>query len=74
MPARILCEEGLWLVIRNGEPTGAYAMPDPWEVPDMEWVAFSPMITEEEYDAMLANPLDIDPKQPVDVRRLKPRF
>ena len=75
VPARIMNEGGVWLVLIAGEPTSPAAMTDPWEVPKMNWVAFSKAITEAEYHAMLTerqkladdHPL-ADPTKPTDWR------
>lgn len=76
--ARILESDGLWLVLINGEPTCKAARPEPWSVPQMEWVNFSKIITEAEYAALIeaarsappGHPL-ADPTAPVNFRQVK---
>lgn len=75
VPARIMHEDGLWLVLIDGEQTSAAAMAEPWKVPRMEWVAFSNRIDEAQYRTLLtarqALPADHplkDATRPVDMR------
>lgn len=78
---RIVFEDGLWVLFRNGEMTGP---PDenPWKVRGMHTAAFARRrIDEAEYDRMLAtaasvgadDPLD-QQDQPVDLRRAPPVY
>lgn len=75
VPARIMHEDGMWLVLIDGEPTASVAMADPWKVPRMEWVAFANRLDEGQYRALLEarralpddHPLK-DPRRPVSLR------
>ena len=81
VPARIMQTDGLWMVLMGGEPTQAAAAADPWTVRRMEWVAFSPAITEAEYLELLTayraatgdHPF-ADATAPVDWRQGKPIY
>jgi len=73
---RIVCAQGLWVVIIGGEATSAIAFENPFDCPRMEWVMMSRRITQTEYFALLdaaaaarpGEPL-ADPTQPVSWRR-----
>lgn len=79
--ARIIEQDGLWLVLLNGQPTSKTAMPGCWEPPWMERVAFGKAISEAAYAALLdategAQPGDplADPNAPVDLANAPPVF
>lgn len=75
VPARIMEQDGYWLVLIDGERTSEVAGREPWRVPMMERVAFSNAIDQAEYEALLAqrralpegHPLK-DARKPVDWR------
>lgn len=81
LPAQIVCDNGMWLAFIGGEPTSKIAYAEPWRVPRLEWIAFSPRISEDEHAAMLqemrsrdaGSPLS-DPAEPIDWSRGEPLF
>lgn len=55
LPAEIVCNFGAWSVFIAGNPTAPEGMAEPWAVPEMERIAFSPRITAAEHAAMMAD-------------------
>lgn len=71
---RIMCADGLWVLVNNGHPSEASA--NGWAIPGMEWANFSRQITEADYAALLVAAAEAapqtplaDPKASVDLRR-----
>lgn len=75
---RIMEADGLFLLLRNGQPTSAAAHADYFAVPGMDRMIYAREISAEEYAALLAaaaeaepgHPL-ADPTQAVDLRAAK---